>query len=226
MVTPVRICGHRGHGHNLTTLPDSGPQGPIVLRAARLAQIRADVIGYNVVIAIQAAINGATLVDIWTLVNNLAANGVEVNGQKLTTSFGGGLFSLDGVHPTNTGYAIIANEFIKTMNRSLQTGIPPIFGGTGRQNRSALPEQWPRTQRARQCGNGRWPARPGQTVASHSSSGGFGGLPLRSEPPAGPRGSTMRFRGVPVYGRGRCTRVSSCPCRRRPGSRGLRWKTR
>ena len=70
--------------------------------------------------------NGATLVDIWTLVSNLAANGVEVNGQKLTTSFGGGLFSLDGVHPTNTGNAIIANEFIKTMNRSLQTGIPPV----------------------------------------------------------------------------------------------------
>jgi hypothetical protein len=36
------------------------------------------------------------------------------------------LFSLDGVHPTNTGYAIIANEFIKTMNRSLRTNIPYV----------------------------------------------------------------------------------------------------
>ena len=38
----------------------------------------------------------------------------------------GGLFSLDGIHPTNTGYAIIANEFIKAMNRSLAAGIPPV----------------------------------------------------------------------------------------------------
>jgi hypothetical protein len=126
MVTPYAFAAIEAMGPNLTTLPDSGPQGPIVLRAARLAQIRAAVIGYNSAIAFQAAINGATLVDIWSLVNNLAANGVEVGGQRLTTAFMGGLFSLDGVHPTNTGNAIIANEFIKTMNRSLQTGIPPI----------------------------------------------------------------------------------------------------
>jgi lysophospholipase L1-like esterase len=107
-------------------LPDSVSQGPIVIRAARLSQIRADVIGYNAAIAYEAAANGATLVDIYSLVNDLAAHGAVVGGQKLTTGFMGGLFSLDGVHPTNTGYAIIANEFIKTMNRSLQAGIPPV----------------------------------------------------------------------------------------------------
>ena len=107
-------------------LPDSVPQGPIVIRAARLSQIRADVIGYNAAIAYEAAANGATLVDIYSLVNDLAAHGAVVGGQKLTTGFMGGLFSLDGVHPTNTGYAIIANEFIKTMNRSLQAAIPPV----------------------------------------------------------------------------------------------------
>jgi hypothetical protein len=65
-------------------------------------------------------------VDIYSLINDLAANGVVVGGQKLTTEFMGGLFSLDGIHPTNTAYAIIANEFIKTMNRSLRAGIPPV----------------------------------------------------------------------------------------------------
>jgi hypothetical protein len=65
-------------------------------------------------------------VDIYSLVNELAANGAVVGGQKLTTAFMGGLFSLDGVHPTNTGYAIIANEFIKTMDRSFPAGIPPV----------------------------------------------------------------------------------------------------
>jgi lysophospholipase L1-like esterase len=126
MVTPFAFLAIQAMGNTLTPLPDSGPQGPIVLRAARLSQIRAAVLAYNAVIANEAAANGATLVDIHSLVNNLAANGAEVDGQKLTTGFMGGLFSLDGVHPTNTGNAIIANEFIKTMNRSLHTDIPPV----------------------------------------------------------------------------------------------------
>jgi hypothetical protein len=65
-------------------------------------------------------------VDLYSLVNDLAAHGKVVNGQKLTTEFLGGLFSYDGIHPTNTGYAIIADEFIKVMNRNLAAGIPPI----------------------------------------------------------------------------------------------------
>src|ERR1035437_5007654 len=114
------------------TLPDSAPPAlgaspvPVVIRAGTLATIRASVIAYNAVIANEAVANHATLVDIYSLINDLAAHGVVVGGQKLTTDFMGGLFSLDGVHPTNTGYAIIANEFIKTMNRSLRAGIPPV----------------------------------------------------------------------------------------------------
>ena len=86
-------------------------------------EIRARVSAYNVVIANEAAANDATVVDIYSLVNGLAAHGAVVGGRKLTTGFMGGFFSLDGVHPTNTGYAIIANEFIKTMNQSLGTNI-------------------------------------------------------------------------------------------------------
>jgi lysophospholipase L1-like esterase len=126
MVTPYAFAAIQAMGTSLTTLPDSGPQGPIVIRAATLTQVRDSVRSYNAVIASEAAANGATLVDIWSLVNSLAANGQEVGGQQLTTDFLGGLFSEDGVHPTNTGYAIIANEFIKTMNSSIQAGIPPI----------------------------------------------------------------------------------------------------
>jgi hypothetical protein len=126
MVTPYAFPVIQAMGTSPKPLPDSDAQGPVVIRAATLAQIRADVIAYNTEIANEAAANGATLVDIYSLVNDLAANGVEVGGQRLTTAFGGGLFTLDGVHPTNTGYAIIANEFIKTMNRSLKSDIPPV----------------------------------------------------------------------------------------------------
>ena len=126
MVTPYAFPLIQAMGSSLTALPDSDSQGPVVIRAATLATIRADVILYNAAIASEAAATDATLVDIYSLINELAANGVVVGSQKLTTNFMGGLFSLDGVHPTNTGYAIIANEFIKTMNQSLHTDIPYV----------------------------------------------------------------------------------------------------
>jgi hypothetical protein len=124
MVTPYAFPLIQAMGRSLTALPDSDSQGPVVIRAATLATIRAAVVAYNLEIAQEAAASGATLVDIYSLINDLAANGVLVGGQTLTTDFMGGLFSLDGVHPTNTGYAIIANEFIKTMNSFLRTNIP------------------------------------------------------------------------------------------------------
>jgi hypothetical protein len=53
----------------------------------------------------------------------------------------GTAFSLDGVHPNNAGYAIIANEFIKVINSSLGQSIPEIstseYGG---QYTGALPK--------------------------------------------------------------------------------------
>jgi len=44
----------------------------------------------------------------------------------LTTDFLGGMFSLDGVHPTNTGYAIVANAFIETLDRTFAAHIPHL----------------------------------------------------------------------------------------------------
>ncbi|MBU0990879.1 MAG: SGNH/GDSL hydrolase family protein [Proteobacteria bacterium] len=37
----------------------------------------------------------------------------------LSRTFGGGFYSLDGVHPSNTGYLVIANEFIKSINEAM-----------------------------------------------------------------------------------------------------------
>ena len=38
----------------------------------------------------------------------------------------GGFFSLDYLHPTNTGYVIYANEFIRKINQSLGTYVPEV----------------------------------------------------------------------------------------------------
>ena len=77
-------------------------------------------------IATAAASAGATLIDINALFAKTTANGVTVNGVTGNTSFLGGVFSLDGIHPTNTGYAVIANAFIDGMNAGIKTSIPDV----------------------------------------------------------------------------------------------------
>jgi lysophospholipase L1-like esterase len=105
-------------------------KGPItdagVLTAAEVVTVKAQVTAYNQVIAQQAQSVGATLVDTNALFTQIAASGVTINGFTGTTSFLGGLFSLDGIHPSNTGYAIVANKFIDTMNTSISTKIADV----------------------------------------------------------------------------------------------------
>jgi lysophospholipase L1-like esterase len=53
------------------------------------------------------------------LLAELATTGRHVGGITLTSAFlSGGVFSYDGVHPSDVGYAIVANEFIRVINGS------------------------------------------------------------------------------------------------------------
>ena len=103
----------------------AGPlPGNLVLDAGEVATIRSTVDQYNAVIALQAQTHGAALVDIHALTNQLRDQGFVTHGQRLTTDFLGGLFSLDGTHPSNTGYGLFANEFIHALNTNFAAGIP------------------------------------------------------------------------------------------------------
>jgi phospholipase/lecithinase/hemolysin len=106
---------------------EPGPLAPnLVLDAGEVATIRAAVSGYNAFIAAQASAHGAALVDIHSLVDDLQKTGLVAGGQRLTLDFLGGLYSLDGIHPTNTGYALFANKFIHALNTQFAAGIPPV----------------------------------------------------------------------------------------------------
>jgi lysophospholipase L1-like esterase len=105
-------------------------KGPItdagVLSAAEVVTVQAQVAAFNQVIAAQAKTANATLVDINALFNQAFTNGVTINGYTGTSSFLGGIFALDGIHPTNVGYAVVANAFIDTMNTAISTKIPDV----------------------------------------------------------------------------------------------------
>jgi hypothetical protein len=105
------------------------PYSPIdnqyVLDANEVALTRDYVQSYNSTIATIAAQKGLALFDAYTYLNNVKANGLVVDGINLNSSYiSGGLFSLDGVHLTPRGYAIIANEFIKAINTTYGSSIP------------------------------------------------------------------------------------------------------
>lgn len=54
-------------------------------------------------------------------------SGIRYNGVNYTASFvTGGSFSLDAVHLTGKGYAIIANEFIKAINAKYKSNLPQV----------------------------------------------------------------------------------------------------
>jgi hypothetical protein len=54
------------------------------------------------------------------------AGGVRAGGESLTLAPFGGLFSLDGLHLTDTAYALYANQFIDDLNAALGTAIAHV----------------------------------------------------------------------------------------------------
>jgi hypothetical protein len=96
-----------------------------VLDANEIALTRDYVQSYNNTIKSQAAARGLAVFDAYTYLNNVQLHGLEVDGISLSSAYiTGGLFSLDGVHLTLRGYAIIANEFIKAINTTYNANVP------------------------------------------------------------------------------------------------------
>ncbi len=86
---------------------------------------------YNTTIKALAQQYELAFVDIKGLMNQLAQGGVSFDGGTITNTFGtGGAFSLDGVHPTQRGYAVIANYFINSINSTYHSDIPILNPGT------------------------------------------------------------------------------------------------
>lgn len=95
-------------------LPDE-----VVLDPDELAIIRARVAENNAAIADICRSAGVPVVDINRLLSDFATTGRLVGGILLTGSFlTGGIFSYDGVHPTELGYAVTANEWIRVINEN------------------------------------------------------------------------------------------------------------
>ena len=108
------------------------PQNPwpdaLVLDADEQATAGTAVAAFNSTIASVAAAKNAGLFDINTFFTNIKAHGlVTTGGMEFTADYvSGGLFSLDGVHPSSRGAGVITNEFIKVLNSKFGTSVPMV----------------------------------------------------------------------------------------------------
>lgn len=96
------------------------------LTSAEVETVRGAVGTYNQVIASRARDYDAALVDIFSLSDDIFRHGLRVGRRLLTKDFLGGMFSLDGIHPSATGYAVIANEFIRKINGRFGSCLAPV----------------------------------------------------------------------------------------------------
>ncbi len=97
-----------------------------VLTASEISNIRTAITNYNSKINTLASAHGLAFVDVNSFLI-MAEKGISYNGINLTTTFvSGGAFSLDGVHLTPIGNAMLANEFIKSINTTYGSTLPLI----------------------------------------------------------------------------------------------------
>lgn len=118
----------------LKTLGAVAAQGPVTLASTDIipdafaAQIQSYNNQYNTEIESAVSTTGATLVDLNAVFAQIVtAGGYPVNPPKCCSLlYGGGLTSFDGIHPSNTGYAIIANAFITAIDQATSRSIPQV----------------------------------------------------------------------------------------------------
>ena len=112
-----------------------GTQTPLedkwVLTEKEVAKAEAAVTAYNAAILELANAYGLALVDAYSEMQKLSSqSGIRYYGNTYTTTFvSGGAFSLDGVHLTGTGYAIVANMFVEAINKKYGSTLRHVYPG-------------------------------------------------------------------------------------------------
>jgi hypothetical protein len=95
-----------------------------VLDAKEVTNVRIATTTFNQILQSKASARGLAYVDINSYLHTVAS-GFLFNGSTFNTVFvSGGVFSLDGVHLTPRGYAVVANEIIRSINVYYGSSIP------------------------------------------------------------------------------------------------------
>ena len=107
-------------------LSDRNPwPSTLLLDDVEQAAVQARTAAFNDVLRAKAVSKNLPVFDAYTFFNEVAARGAVTNGVVNTTAYvSGNLFSLDGVHPTARGYALITNELLRIINQRYNATLP------------------------------------------------------------------------------------------------------
>ena len=98
-----------------------------VLSKGEVAEIITATDHYNETIFAASTANGLAFVDAKAIMNQLVNGGVRFGNYHMTAQYvTGGAFSLDGVHPSARGYALIANKFLEAINTKYGSTLKPV----------------------------------------------------------------------------------------------------
>ncbi|HEU0108446.1 MAG TPA: SGNH/GDSL hydrolase family protein [Vicinamibacteria bacterium] len=102
-------------------LPDE-----VVLDPSEIAIIQDHVAANNQAIREICGAANIPVLDVNAVLRELATTGRHIGGITLNGAFlVGGVFSYDGIHPNDVGYALVANEFIRVINAN-GGSLPPV----------------------------------------------------------------------------------------------------
>ena len=98
-----------------------------VLTKDEIAEVAKATKLYNETIKEVASAKNLALLDTETLMTQIAGAGISANGYTMKSTFvTGGTLSLDGVHPSPRGYALIANKFIEAINAKYGSNLKGV----------------------------------------------------------------------------------------------------
>jgi len=96
-----------------------------ILTESEIALVTDATYEFNAVIKATAEANGLAFVDFNLILEDAKTNGITVDGITFTTKLvTGNLFSLDGIHLSPQGNALVANYFIDAINTTYSANIP------------------------------------------------------------------------------------------------------
>jgi lysophospholipase L1-like esterase len=128
IIGQVNTAGTAPFNVNGVTLPLANKW---VLTTTEKARVAAATAAYNTSIIAIANTKNLAVADMNAVMNKLITGlKIETNSIYTANYFSGSategqvLFSLDGVHPNARGYAVIANEIIKTINAKYKSSLP------------------------------------------------------------------------------------------------------
>ena len=129
MVLPSRNFIGTQVGDNPTAI--NGASVPLadkwVLTNDEVSEVKTATEAYNKTIEAAAATYNLAFVDAKKTMVQLSTGGISFGNYQMTAAYvTGGAFSLDGIHPSARGYALIANVFIASINAKYNATLQPV----------------------------------------------------------------------------------------------------